>query len=152
MTDAEELDEESAEVLVRRGPRVDVVFANPARTEAVCADIVNHFYSTIDPLGMKAQVVVFDRAACVAYHQQLTHLLERRHAQGHPLDEADRGRPGPRRALPRRDPRRRRRGPHPARGRLRARRERGGRGRDRRHGPGRSAPHHRRARPAHRQP
>ena len=44
----------------------------PARTEAVCADIVDHYYSTIDPLGMKAQVVVFDRAACVAYHKQLT--------------------------------------------------------------------------------
>lgn len=88
LTDAEDLDEESAEVLVRRGSRVDVVFANPARMEAVCTDIVDHFYSTIDPLGMKAQVVVFDRAACVSYHKQLTHLLEQRHAQGHPLDEA----------------------------------------------------------------
>lgn len=88
LTAVEGLDDDQAEVLARRGSRVDIIFANPARIEAVCDDIVEHFYSTIDPLGMKAQVVVFDRAACVAYHAQLTKLLERRHAQGHPLDEA----------------------------------------------------------------
>ncbi len=88
LTAVEGLDEDQAEVLARRGSRVDVIFANPARIEAVCDDIVEHFYSTIDPLGMKAQVVVFDRAACVAYHARLTALLERRHTDGQQLDEA----------------------------------------------------------------
>ena len=56
----QDLDDDQAEVLARRGSRVDVIFANPSRIEAVCADIVDHFYSTVDPLGEKAQVVVYD--------------------------------------------------------------------------------------------
>lgn len=85
---AEHLDDDQAEVLARRGSRVEVVFANPSRIQAVCEDIVDHFYSTVDPLGEKAQVVVYDRAACVAYHAKLTELLAARATSGHPLDEA----------------------------------------------------------------
>ena len=85
---AEELDDEQAEVLARRGSRVDVIFANPSRIDEVCADIVDHFYSTVDPLGEKAQIVVYDRAACVAYHARLTQLLAERQAARRPLDEA----------------------------------------------------------------
>lgn len=85
---AENLDDDQAEVLARRGSRVDVIFANPSRIEAVCADIVDHFYATVDPLGEKAQVVVFDRAACDAYHAKLSELLAARAASGKPLDEA----------------------------------------------------------------
>src|SRR5699024_6589765 len=36
----------------------------------------------------KAQIVVYDRAACVAYHEELTALLEQRHYAGESLDEA----------------------------------------------------------------
>ena len=72
LKETEALGDDQAEVLARRGSRVDVIFANPVRVEAVCDDIVEHFYATIDPLAMKAQVVVFDRAACVTYHQHLT--------------------------------------------------------------------------------
>lgn len=88
MKAAEGLDDDAAEVLSRRGSRVDVIFANPARMDAVCVDIAEHFYSTVDPVGMKAQVVVFDRAACVSYYERLTALLAARHAAGGPLDEA----------------------------------------------------------------
>mgnify|MGYP002351699322 FL=1 len=88
LKETEALGDDQAEVLARRGSRVDVIFANPVRVEAVCDDIVEHFYATIDPLAMKAQVVVFDRAACVTYHQHLTELLQQRHAAGYPLDEA----------------------------------------------------------------
>ncbi|MGC3995503.1 MAG: HsdR family type I site-specific deoxyribonuclease [Propionicimonas sp.] len=85
---AENLDDDQAEVLARRGSRVDVIFANPSRIDAVCTDIVDHFYSTVDPLGEKAQIVVYDRAACVAYKARLAELLSLRHAAGKPLDEA----------------------------------------------------------------
>ena len=85
---AEDLDDDQAEVLARRGSRVDVIFANPARIDAVCTDIVDHFYSTVDPLGEKAQIVVYDRAACVAYQSRLAELLAARHAAGHELDHA----------------------------------------------------------------
>jgi type I restriction enzyme R subunit len=69
-------------------PGVSTFFSNPDRIKAVCADVVEHFYSTVDPLGMKAQVVVFDRAACVDYHRELERLLAERYQAGQPLDEA----------------------------------------------------------------
>ena len=42
----------------------------PARIEAVCADIVEHYRAKVAPLGLKAQVVAFDRDLCVAYHER----------------------------------------------------------------------------------
>ena len=74
----EGLDEEEADKVVRRASKVSTFFGNPERVKAVCADIVDHFYKTIDPSGMKAQVVVFDRAACVAYVEELQRLLDQR--------------------------------------------------------------------------
>ena len=88
LTATENLDDDEAEVIARRASKVSTFFASPDRIKAVCADIVQHFYATVDPLGMKAQVVVFDRAACVDYHTELTRLLEERYQAGEPLDEA----------------------------------------------------------------
>lgn len=82
------LTEEEGEVLSRRASRVATFFANPERVARVCADIAQHFYSTVDPLGMKAQVVVADRALCIACHKELSRLLEQRYEQGHDLDTA----------------------------------------------------------------
>lgn len=79
MVDDEGLSEDEAAAISRRASRVSTFFNNPERISAVCADIVEHFYSTVDPLGMKAQVVVYDRAACVAYQEELTRLLQQRH-------------------------------------------------------------------------
>lgn len=76
----ENLSDEEAEVLTRRASRVATFFHNPERVAAVCADIIEHFYSTVDPLGLKAQVVVYDREACVAYQRELSRLLSERHA------------------------------------------------------------------------
>ncbi|ERG62865.1 hypothetical protein L332_00070 [Agrococcus pavilionensis RW1] len=75
---AEGLDEADADVLARRASRVSTFFGNPDRVRQVCADIVDHFYSHVDPSGMKAQIVVYDRAACVAYTEELRRLLEER--------------------------------------------------------------------------
>lgn len=79
LANEEDLTDEQAEVLTRKASRTATFFGNPARVAAVCADIVEHFYSRIDPSGMKAQVVVFDRSACVAYVEELTRLLTLRH-------------------------------------------------------------------------
>ncbi|EAR24285.1 restriction enzyme type I helicase subunits and related helicase [marine actinobacterium PHSC20C1] len=57
---------------------VATLLANPQRIEAVCRDILEHFYSTIDPLGMKAQIVLYNRALCVAYYETLSRLLTER--------------------------------------------------------------------------
>ena len=47
----------------------------PARIEAVCADIVDHYRAKVAPLGQKAQVVAFDRELCVAYYEAISALL-----------------------------------------------------------------------------
>ncbi|HQZ33272.1 MAG TPA: HsdR family type I site-specific deoxyribonuclease [Ilumatobacteraceae bacterium] len=75
LRDEEDLDEEQAEVLTRRVSKKSTFFSNPERIRAVCADIIEHFYATVDPLGMKAQIVVIDREACADYFDQLTAQL-----------------------------------------------------------------------------
>ena len=47
----------------------------PARIEAVCADIVQHYRQRVAPLGLKAQVVAFDRELCVRYLETIRKLL-----------------------------------------------------------------------------
>ena len=76
----ENLTEEEQDFIASRATSTRTFFANPERVEKVCADIIEHFYSTIDPLGMKAQVVVYDRGLCVAYHDELTRQLAARSA------------------------------------------------------------------------
>lgn len=78
----EGLSEEEQEYVAAKAISTRTFFANPERIQKVCADILEHFYSTIDPLGMKAQIVVFDRGLCVAYHQELTWQLSARAAIG----------------------------------------------------------------------
>jgi len=87
LADEEGLDEEQRELVSRRVSTVSTFFSNPRRIAVVCADIVDHFYATLDPLGLKAQIVVADRALCVAYDAEIKRLLAQRHQAGHPLDE-----------------------------------------------------------------
>lgn len=79
LSEAVGLTEEEQDALAKRASRASTFFSNPERIRAVCKDIIDHFYSTIDPLGQKAQVVVIDRAACVAYTKELDRLLEERY-------------------------------------------------------------------------
>jgi len=67
LAEAERLDEDERGYLARRASRVDQLLKTPARIEAVCADIVGHYRAKIEPLGLKAQVVAFDRELCVRY-------------------------------------------------------------------------------------
>lgn len=83
----EGLDGEQRELLTKKVSRVSTFFANPKRITAVCHDMIEHFYSTLDALGMKAQIVVNDRALCAAYDAELKRLLGERAAAGHTLDE-----------------------------------------------------------------
>jgi type I restriction enzyme R subunit len=84
----EGLDDAEKEVLSAKLGRLSTFVANPKRINAVCQDIVEHFYATVDPLGMKAQIVVYNRAMCVAYADELRNLLaERADARQEPVDE-----------------------------------------------------------------
>lgn len=75
LAEDEELDDEQREVLARKAGNLRAVMQDPDRIEAVCADIVNHYRTRMAPLGLKAQVVAYDRATCVAYHEAISALL-----------------------------------------------------------------------------
>lgn len=75
LAEAEGLDERETGIVAKRASRVDQIMKAPDRIAAVCADIVEHYRSKVAPLGLKAQVVAFDRELCVAYHDAITALL-----------------------------------------------------------------------------
>jgi type I restriction enzyme, R subunit len=78
MADEEGLTDEERDVLARRASRVDTFMRNPERIRAVCEDIVDHWYAKLAPLGLKAQVVAFDREMCIAYLDEIKRLLTER--------------------------------------------------------------------------
>lgn len=71
----EELTDAQKEGFARRVANARALFHNPERIAAVAADIVDHFYKAIDPLGMKAQIVVADQDLCIEYEAALNGAL-----------------------------------------------------------------------------
>jgi len=78
MADEENLDDEGRELLADRAASARTIVRNPDRVRAVCEDIVDHYLAKVAPLGLKAQVVAYDREMCVAYHDEITRLLVER--------------------------------------------------------------------------
>lgn len=78
MVGEEQLADEERELLADRATAAKTFLHNPERIQRVCADVVEHYLTKVAPLGMKAQVVAFDRDLCVAYHQEITRLLAQR--------------------------------------------------------------------------
>jgi type I restriction enzyme R subunit len=76
LAEGEGLDERETGILAKRASRVDQIMKSPERVGAVCADIVEHYRGKVAPLGLKAQVVAFDRELCVAYYEAIAALLE----------------------------------------------------------------------------
>lgn len=75
LAEEEELSDAQKESFARRVANARAIFHNPERIRSVAADIVDHFYKSIDPHGMKAQVVVADQELCVLYDQALRDAL-----------------------------------------------------------------------------
>ena len=75
LADEENLTEEQRGKLSARASHISIVVRDKARIEAVCKDIVDHYRTRIAPLGLKAQVVAYDRATCVAYYDAISALL-----------------------------------------------------------------------------
>lgn len=71
----ENLSEEQQGKLAAKASHISVVVRDKDRIDAVCKDIVNHYRTRIAPLGLKAQIVAYDRATCVAYYEAITALL-----------------------------------------------------------------------------
>ncbi len=76
MADEAGLDEQAREYLAKEAAKAAHVVRDPDRIAAVCGDIVSHYREKIEPLGLKAQVVAYDRASCVQYHDAIAGLLE----------------------------------------------------------------------------
>ncbi|MEI2268117.1 HsdR family type I site-specific deoxyribonuclease [Microbacterium sp. No. 7] len=76
LAEDEDLTDAQKEAFSRRVANARAIFHNPERIAAVAADIVDHFYKSIDPLGMKAQIVVADQELCIEYDAALRGALE----------------------------------------------------------------------------
>ncbi len=72
MTD--QISEDDRNELVRR-TSVEAFFTSDKRIQDVCRYIVNHFREFVEPTGMKAQVVVYNRDCCIKYKKALDALL-----------------------------------------------------------------------------
>ena len=71
----EGLTEEDKDKLGREAAKMAILVKSPDRIGAVCADIARHFQEKVAPNGFGAQVVTFDREACVLYKRALdSHL------------------------------------------------------------------------------
>lgn len=72
MTD--QISEDDRNELVRR-TSVEAFFTSDKRIQDVCRYIVNHFREFVEPTGMKAQVVVYNRDCCIKYKKALDAML-----------------------------------------------------------------------------
>jgi type I restriction enzyme R subunit len=76
LAEDEGLTEEQKGKLAAKASHISVVVRDADRINAICQDIVTHYRTRIAPLGLKAQIVAYDRATCVAYHDTISKLLE----------------------------------------------------------------------------
>jgi len=76
LAEDEGLTEEQKGKLAAKASHISVVVRDADRINAICQDIVNHYRTRIAPLGLKSQIVAYDRATCVAYYETISKLLE----------------------------------------------------------------------------
>jgi type I restriction enzyme R subunit len=88
-----DLSEQDRDDLAKRAAKMAVLIKSPARVQAICEHIVNHYREKVEPNGFKAQVVTFDRECCVLYKKVLDDLVGSEasaivmHTQGGKSDE-----------------------------------------------------------------
>lgn len=75
LADRAGLTEPERAVLSKKAASLEHLIKASDRVEKVAADIAVHFTAKVAPHGLKAQVVVYDKAACVAYKNALDRHL-----------------------------------------------------------------------------
>lgn len=75
LADEEGLTEDQRGKLAAKAAHISTVVKDKDRIQSICKDIVEHYRSRIAPLGLKAQIVAYDRETCVAYHEEISKLL-----------------------------------------------------------------------------
>jgi len=71
----ERLTEAEKITLSQKAASIEVLIKTPTRIQKIAADIAEHFRAKVEPQGLKAQVVAYDKASCVAYKAELDALL-----------------------------------------------------------------------------
>lgn len=69
------LTEDDKTTLSKRAASLEALIKAPERVRKIAADIADHFQSKVEPQGLKAQVVVYNKPTCVAYKAELDELL-----------------------------------------------------------------------------
>ena len=69
------LSDEDQDLLAKKASTLGVLVKAPERVRRICQDIADHYQAHVEPNGFNAQVVVFDRHACLLYKEQLDELL-----------------------------------------------------------------------------
>src|SRR5438445_11381351 len=71
---SERLTEKDKVELVKRAAKLGRLMKAPDHVAGITADIAQHFLTSVDPSGLKAQVVAYDREACVLYKDALDQI------------------------------------------------------------------------------
>lgn len=71
----ESLSEEEKKLLNREVNPIKALLTKDARIDKITSSIAEHFKEVVEPTGMKAMVVTFDRSACVKYKEFLDKKL-----------------------------------------------------------------------------
>lgn len=75
MAEENNLTDEEKDQLTKK-TNVEAFFTSPKRIHEVCVHIAEHYRQYIKPTGLKCQLVVYNRACCVAYKKELDQLLD----------------------------------------------------------------------------
>lgn len=76
LADQHGLSEKERAALSQRATSLETLIKAPDRVAGICADIAGHFRQKVEPQGFKAQVVTYDKSACVAYKAELDRHLD----------------------------------------------------------------------------
>jgi type I restriction enzyme, R subunit len=71
----DDISEADRAALSKRAASLEHLIKAPDRVAAVVADVVAHFQEKVEPEGFKAQLVVYDKEACVMYKDGLDQIL-----------------------------------------------------------------------------
>lgn len=75
LADRHGLTDDDRQTLTKRAASLEALIKAPGRVRTIAADIATHFRETVEPEGLKAMVVVYDKPTCVAYKEELDRLL-----------------------------------------------------------------------------
>lgn len=70
-----DLSEHERITLSKKAASIEVLIKTPSRIAKIAVDIADHFRAKVEPEGLKAQVVAYDKASCVAYKEELDKRL-----------------------------------------------------------------------------